>query len=87
MAGVPSGILYFKAFQKKQATELFLFGELLVRAMAFSLVEYEMICEGGHAGTMGCTQAKPESCAGREAVASMSHITECKHSSAGRATL
>lgn len=60
MAGGLSGIMiYFKAFQKRQATEIFLFGELLVGALTLSGVEYEIIC----AGTVGCTQAKPEFCA------------------------
>lgn len=56
-------MIYFKAFQKRQATEIVLFGELLVGAMTLSGVEYETVCVGGHAGTMSCTQAEPESCA------------------------
>lgn len=43
--GVLSGIMiYFKAFQKRQASETVLSGKLLVGAVAISGIEYRFIC-------------------------------------------
>lgn len=43
--GVLSGIMiYFKAFQKRRASETVLSGKLLVGAVAISEIEYRFIC-------------------------------------------